>query len=215
MSDLSERDIEEAAREAGITPAELRGELARQRGVAPAGSAALVHLGERGLLPASERGTSIANAESTLPFPAEQAVRTIKRSIEQQVGSRGHMMGSQQADVYDEQGGVIYRVQAEDDGQGGSLVRIDIDPTPVRAKRMLMAMGLGATIGLFFLSGVIIPGLLGTALVGAAIGMGVIGGISLGTQTSRASRSARYVASTALVEAEHGSSRALPPGEPY
>jgi hypothetical protein len=216
MSDLSQRDIEDAAREAGITPAELRHELARQRGSShPYGAdtgQGLMKAGERGLLPVSVRGISTANAESPLPFPAEQAVRAVKQSIEAQVGGRGHMMGAKQADILDEEAGVIYRVQAEDDGGGGALVRVDIDPTPLRAKRTLVAMGLGATVGLFFLSGVIIPGLIGTALVGAAIGLGVVGGISLGTQGERASRGARYVASTALVEAEYGGSRALPPG---
>lgn len=216
MSDLSQRDIEDAAREAGISAAELRSELARQRGPSgPYGADpghALAKIGERGLLPVSVRGISTANAESPLPFPPEQAVRAVKQSIEAQVGGRGHMMGAKQADILDEQAGVIYRVQAEDDGGGGALVRVDIDPTPLRAKRTLMAMGLGATVGLFFLSGVIIPGLLGTALVGAALGLGVVGGISLGTMGDRASRGARYIASTALVEAEYGGSKALPPG---
>lgn len=214
MSDLSERDIEDAAREAGISPAELRQELARQRGASSHGGPgqALARTGERGLLPVSTRGISTANAESPLPFPAEQAVRAVKQSIEQQVGSRGHMMGAKQADILDDEAGVIYRVQAQDDGNGGSLVRVDIDPTPLRAKRTLQAMGLGATVGLFFLSGVIIPGLLGTSLIGAAISLGLIGGIGLGKQGDRANRGARYVASTALVEAEYGSSRALPPG---
>jgi hypothetical protein len=212
MSELSQRDIEEAAREAGISAAELRNELARQRGARVDPGQALATTGERGLLPVSPRGISTANAESPLPFPAEQAVRAVKQSIEAQVGGRGHMMGAKQADILDEDAGVIYRIQAEDDGSGGALVRVDIDPTPLRAKRTLMAMGLGATVGLFFLSGVIIPGLLGTALVGAALGLGVVGGISLGTQGDRASRGARYVASTALVEAEYGGTRALPPG---
>lgn len=215
MSDLSDRDIEDAAREAGISPAELRHELARQRGASgPADPGqALARTYDRGLLPVSTRGISTANVESPLPFPPEQAVRAVKQSIEQQVGSRGHMMGAKQADILDDEAGVIYRVQAEDDGSGGALVRVDIDPTPLRAKRTLQAMGLGATVGLFFLSGVIIPGLLGTALIGAAISLGLIGGIGLSKQGDRASRGARYVASTALVEAEYGGgSKALPPG---
>ena len=44
-----------------------------------------------------------------------------------------------------------------------------------------------------------------SALVGAAIGLGVVGGISLGTQGERANRGARYIASTALVEADTAS----------
>ena len=67
----------------------------------------------------------------------------------------------------------------------------------------------------FVLSGAIIPGLVGTMIMGAAIGMGLLGGLGLATQAARAGRGARYVASTALVEAEHGSSRALPPGDGY
>ncbi len=217
-AELSQRDIEDAAREAGISPAELRSELARQRSsTSPYGESggALVRTGERGLLPASPRGVSIAHAESPLPFPPEQAVRAVKRAIEQQINSRGHMMGGTQADILDEDAGIVYRVQAEDDQQGGALVRVDIDPTPLRAKRTLSMLGLGATVGLFVLSGAIIPGLVGTMIMGAAIGMGLLGGLGLATQATRAGRGARYVASTALVEAEHGSSRALPPGDGY
>lgn len=215
MSELSDRDIEEAAREAGISPDELRSELARKDPKNPYAanqpSRALTRADEA-LLPAVPRGSSVAHVSSPLPFVPETAARAVKASIEQQTGSRGQMHGSREADVYDERSGVIYRVQAEDDGEGGSLVRVDIDTTPLRAKRVLVAMGLGATAGLFLLTGVILPGLLGLALIGSALGMGVLGGVTLATQGARATRGARYVASTALIESEHGSARMLPPG---
>lgn len=214
MTQLSDREIEEAAREAGISPAELRSALADQR---RQGSSALVPThGGAGMLPPSVRGRSSANAETTLPYPAEQAVRAVKAQIEREVGGTGHMQGSTEADVYDEPNGIVYRIQAADDGGGGSLVRVDIDATPMRSRRVLSSMGIGATAGLFFLAGVVIPGLLGTALAGGAIGLAVLTVLGMTTSRSRAIKDARATTARALVEAEHGASvgtGAL--GDPY
>jgi hypothetical protein len=205
MSELSERDLEDAAREAGISPDELRSELARRSGGPAnpyAGSNALAQRDAE--LPPVARGSSADHVSSPLPLPPESAVRAVKHHIEQQLGTRGQMHGSREADVYDEQSGMVYRVHAEDDGEGGSLVRIDLDPTPLRAKRVLVGMGLGASAGLFLLTGFVLPGLLGFALIGSALGIGVLGGVTLATASARATKHARYVASTALVEAESG-----------
>jgi hypothetical protein len=204
MSQLSNREIEDAAREAGISPGELRSALAEQ-----AAGGALATRGRggrdaRGVLPASTRGVTVAHAELNLPYPPEQAVRAVKKQIEREIGSRGHMMGSTEADIYDEPAGVIYRIQAEDDGGGGgAMVRVDVDPTPMRSRRTLTSMGLGASVGLFAIAGLIIPGLVGWALIAGAIGLTALGGTSMFAMRVRAIKDARAIIAQALVEAEN------------
>lgn len=206
MSELSDREIEEAAREAGISAMELRTALERQS----AGSTALVHQGAVPSL-SNTRGSSVANAESHMPYPAEQAVRSVKHQIEKEIGVSGHMMGATAADIYDEARGMIYRVQAVDDGEGGSLVRVDVDSTPLRSRKTLSGMGLAATVGLFTISGLlVIPGLVGWALLGGAVGLGVLGATVMTATSGRAIKDARATVAHALVEAEH---KALPPGQ--
>jgi hypothetical protein len=204
MSELSDREIEDAAREAGISAMELRTALARQ----PSSTALVPQT--HASPPTNNRGSSVANAESHLPYPAEQAVRSIKHLLEKEVGVSGHMMGSTAADVYDEARGMIYRVQAVDDGAGGSLVRIDVDSTPLRSRKTLSGMGLAATVGLFAVSGLlVIPGLVGWALLGGAVGLGALGATIMTATSGRAIKDARATMAHALVEAEQ---HALPPG---
>ncbi|MFO7563529.1 MAG: hypothetical protein R6X02_12860 [Enhygromyxa sp.] len=210
MSQLSEREIEEAAREAGISPAELRSALAEQAG------GVLAPRSHHGVLPASTRGTTVAHAETSLPYPPEQAVRAVKQQIEREIGSTGHMMGSTEADIYDEAAGIIYRLQAESDGAGGAMVRVDVDPTPLRSRRTLTSMGLGASVGLFAIAGLIIPGLIGWTLIAGALGLTALGATSLVAIRTRAIKDAKATMARALVEAESGAPiggfRALPPG---
>lgn len=204
MSQLSDTEIEEAAAEAGISPAELRAALADRSSGAIARRGGASMQGRPNLIPPSPRGTSVANAETTLPYPPEQAVRSVKQHIEREIGSSGHMVGSTEADLYDEAAGIIYHVQAEGDGGQGSLVRVDIDPTPLRSRRALTAMGLGATVGLFAISGLIIPGLIGWALLAGAVGLTALGGTTMVALRQRAVQDARAITANALVEAEHG-----------
>lgn len=202
MSELSDSEIEEAAREAGISPLELRAALAQQ-----ANAGALVRVPSP-TLPSNTRGISVANAESQLPYPPEQAVRSVKHQIEQEIGISGHMMGSTAADIYDEGRGMIYRIQAAADGAGGSLVRIDVDSTPLRSRKTLSGMGLAATVGLFALSGFIIPGLVGWVLLAGAVGLTALGAVTMTATSNRALKDARATVAHALIEAEH---KALPP----
>jgi hypothetical protein len=204
MSELSDLEIEEAAREAGISPLELRAALEQQR----ANPGALMRTSSA-TLPSNTRGTSVANAESQLPYPPEQAVRGVKHQIEREIGITGHMMGSTAADIYDEERGVIYRIQAADDGTGGALVRIDVDSTPLRSRKTLSGMGLAATVGLFALSGLIVPGLVGWALLAGAVGLAALGATTMTATSNRAIKDARATVAHALIEAEH---QALPPG---
>ncbi len=214
MSQLSDAEIEEAAREAGITPAELRSALAEQ-----AGGGALATRPSRGtgVLPAPTRGSSVAHSETSLPYPPEQAVRAVKRQIEREIGSTGHMQGSTEADIYDEPAGIVYRIQAEDDGAGGAMVRVDVDATPLRSRRTLTSMGLGASVGLFAIAGLIIPGVVGWALLVGAVGLTALGVTTMGAMRTRAIKDAKSITARALVEAESGApiggAKALPPGE--
>lgn len=218
MSQLTDREIEDAAREAGISPAELRQALAEQaeqgagRG-SPAGGALARRPGQgSGIVPAPTRGTTVSHAETSLPYPPEQAVRAVKQQIEREIGSTGHMMGSKEADIYDEAAGIIYRVAAEQDGAGGAMVRVDVDPTPLRSRRMLTSMGLGASVGLFALAGLIIPGLVGWALIAGALGLTALGASTMIAMRIRALADAKATTARALVEAENSAPiGALPP----
>jgi hypothetical protein len=204
MSELSDLEIEEAAREAGISPLELRAALEQQR----ANPGALMRTSSA-TLPSNTRGTSVANAESQLPYPPEQAVRSVKHQIEREIGITGHMMGSTAADIYDEERGMIYRIQAANDGAGGALVRIDVDSTPLRSRKTLSGMGLAATVGLFALSGLIVPGLVGWGLLAGAVALAALGATTMTATSNRAIKDARATVAHALVEAEY---QALPPG---
>jgi hypothetical protein len=211
MSQLSDAEIEEAAREAGISPAELRNALAEQ-----AGGGALAIRPGHGVVPPPTRGSTVTHAETSLPYPPEQAVRAVKRQIEKEIGSTGHMMGSTEADIYDEPAGIVYRVQAESDGGGGAMVRVDVDPTPLRSRRTLTSMGLGASVGLFAIAGLIIPGLIGWALIAGAIGLTALGATTMVAMRTRAIKDAKATTARALVEAESGAPiggfRAIGPG---
>lgn len=196
MSQLSDAEIEEAAAEAGISPAELRAALVER-----ADGGALATRG--GTVPAPMRGETVAHSETRLPYPPEQAVRSVKRQIEEEIGSTGHMMGSTAADIYDEPAGVVYRIQAQDDQAGGALVRVDVDPTPLRSRRTLTSMGLGATVGLFAVTGLIVPGLIGWALIAGAVGLTALGAASMAAVRRRVVNDAKSITAHALIEVEH------------
>lgn len=206
MTELSDREIEQAAREAGISPMELR-EAMQQRGQDP-NSGALVPYEDAavtGLLPPSPRGRTVDHAETSLPYAPEQAIRVVKDKLEQRLGFRGHMQGGREADIYDEDAGLVYRLQADTDGGEGSLVRVDIDPTPMRNRRALMVMGFGSTMALFAAAGLVLPGLIGWALLGGTVGLGALGIASMTATRRRAIKDARSSAASALIEAEQAS----------
>jgi hypothetical protein len=70
-------------------------------------------------------------------------------------------------------------------------------------------MGLGATVGLFAISGLIIPGLIGWALIAGAVGLTALGSTTMVALRQRAIRDARAITANALVEAEHGTTAAV------
>jgi hypothetical protein len=96
------------------------------------------------------------------------------------------------------------------------MVRVDVDPTPLRSRRTLTSMGLGASVGLFAIAGLIIPGLIGWALIVGAVGLTGLGVTTMAAMRTRAIKDAKATTARALVEAESGAPiggfKALPRG---
>jgi len=190
-NDLTEEDLRAAAAEAGISPEELRRALA----------------GDTGDLPAKVRtpgdtGVSVYKAETSLQMPPEQALETVKRSIERLVGSRGHRQGAGRADIVDETRGVVYRLESRADGQGGALVRADIDPSSGSGGLALRGVAFGGLALAFFGLGVLLGS---TAIIGLGIGIATLGVLTYVLSKRRLSlgtRDGQAIVAQALLEAE-------------
>ncbi|MCX4242884.1 hypothetical protein [Paraliomyxa miuraensis] len=209
MAQLSDEELREAAAEAGISPHELRHALAERD------SSGLARPEQAGsLMGPPDRGASAAHAEGRLAHPPAQALAAVRASIERQTGRTGHRQGEHEADVVDDDLGLNYRVRAQDDGAGGALVRVDVDPTSGRSARNLALTGVvGVTLAMVGLA--VLVG--STTLLLGGVGLGVLGGLLVGRKAGRLQRglvSARAIASHALMEAEDqsdGPRGALPP----
>jgi hypothetical protein len=207
MAQLSDQDIRDAAAEAGISPAELRKALAEEGRNLPA-----IRPGNRGLMAPSHRGASADACETALPFAPEQAARTVTESIERRLGKRGHRQSETEADILDEDAGVVYHVRAETDDAGGALVRVDIDATPRQGRRTLSYMAVaGATVVLGMVGFFTWPAWV------IALGVGAGGTYWLSRQKSNGVANARAIAAEAIFDAESrtpvGGAQALPPAE--
>ena len=193
MSELSEQELQEAAREAGISPMELRHALAERQG------SDLARPDEaRSLMGPPSRGTTAGFVEGRLAQPPGEAIDVVRASIERQSGRTGHRQGAAEADVVDDVLGINYRLRAQDDGTGGALVRVDVDPTSGRSFRNLAATGVaGITVVMMG-----IGWLLGSTLLGlGGVAVGVLGALALVRRTARLAQgiaSARAIASQAL-----------------
>lgn len=205
-SDLSEEDLQETAAEAGLSPNELRIVLAERRGGPVAGR------GSR-LSPVGppRRGVSVIQVEGRLNMEREEALAAVRSSIERQTGKRGHKQGDSEADIVDEDNGVTYRLRTAEDGAGGSLVRIDIDPSQGKGTQALVTTGVfGVTatlVAMGWLFGATVLWLVG-------LGFGAIGGLVIArsiVNLHRASGSAHSIAAQALMEAEDRSMDAARP----
>lgn len=158
-ADLTEQELREAAAEAGISPEELRRAMAGQNG-------ALVPTA------APDRRPTVYNAENQIALPPEKAAETVRQAIERISGAKGHRQGVGKADIVDEQHGVTYRIVANKDGAGGSIVRVDVDPSAGSGNFALMAFLIGGVsllavgIGLLFSISMFLYGGLGVAAVG-------------------------------------------------
>lgn len=200
MAQLSDEELREAAAEAGISPHELRHALALREGTD------LALPDEAGsLMGPPDRGSSAAHVVGRVARPPSQALAVVRASIERQTGRTGHRQGEDAADVVDDALGLNYRVRVQDDGAGGALVRIDLDPSSGRSARNLALTGVvGITMAVVGLALLVNA----TTLLLGGVGLGVLGGLLVGRRSGRLSQGlthARAIASHALMEAEDGS----------
>ncbi|MCY0988203.1 hypothetical protein OV203_13780 [Nannocystis sp. ILAH1] len=205
---LSEQELREAAAEAGISPEELRRALVERNGPQATGKA-LVRRSE---------GAELAqySAETRLDVPPEQALDVVRRAFAKQVGHTGHRQGPSRADIVDDSAGVVYKIHADGDGQGGALVKVDVD---AGAGRSNLALG-GFILGGFSLGITAFGALLAPLIMWAGITLGVVGAAALFLAAARLSQGrkrAELIVAQALVEAEEapalsGPPRALRPG---
>ena len=216
MSELSDDEIREAASEAGLSPREVR--LALRESEPASAQVPAVRSSGGAMVAAPTRGTSVHHVENAIALPAPDAVGAVRSALERELGAKGHRHGENAADIVDEQHGLTYRVRGEDDGKGGALVRVDVDPAQARTSKTLWAVSGVAT-------GAVAAGLL--ALIGAgpllfflgtagAMGLSIWGFVRADTRQRRGMAHARHAASSALVAAEEEAARreiALPPGE--
>lgn len=197
MAQLSDDELREAAAEAGISPHELRHALAEREGAGLARPESAA-----GLMAPPDRGATAGYVEGRIARPPAHALAAVRASIERQTGRTGHRQGEHAADVVDDDLGLTYRVRTQDDGAGGALVRIDVDPTSGRSARNLAITGVvGITLAVVGLAMLINA----TTLLLGGVGLGVLGGLLVGRRAGRLSRGlvgARAVAAHALMEAE-------------
>jgi hypothetical protein len=210
MAELSDQELRDAAAEAGISPHELRHALAQREGT----SLTTTH-GPGSVMGPPTRGTSAAHVEGPVARPPAQALAAVRASIERQTRRTGHRQGELEADVVDDDVGLTYRMRAHDDGLGGALVRIDLDPTSGKSFRNLALTGVGGVTLLLVGVGMLLGSL--TLMLGG-VGLGVLGGLWVGRRAARLGHgltSARAIAGNALMEAEDEADRdpqgALPP----
>lgn len=200
---LTEQELREAAAEAGISPEELRRALVQRN--EPAGTTALAR--------AARGGGELTrySAETRLDLPPERALDTVRRALGRQVGNNGHRQGSSRIDIVDDAAGLVYKVVAEGDGQGGSLVKVEVDSGSARSS---LALG-GFILGGFSLGITAFGALLSSLIMWIGISVGVLGAVALFLSAARMQagrKRAELVVAQALVEAEE--TPAALPGEP-
>lgn len=199
---LSEQELREAAAEAGISPEELRRALVERNGPQANGKA-LVRRPESAAM-------AQYSAETRLELPPEQALDVVRRALAKQVGNTGHRQGPSRADIVDDSAGVVYKISTENDGQGGALVKVDVD---AGAGRSNLALG-GFILGGFSLGITAFGALLAPLIMWAGITLGVVGATALffaAARLSQGRRRAELIVAQALVEAEEAPAPAGPP----
>lgn len=190
---LTDDELREAAAEAGISPRELQLALAERSG-------------GRNIVPSplgpSQHGGTTIYVEGQLDLDQSDALLAVKRSIERQVGKTGHKQDEHEADIVDDDHGLTYRIRTADDGNGGALVRVDIDPRHGQGNQALASIGVsGASatlLALGWLFGVLVFWIGGLAF-------GALGGLLLARSLINLKRSTKFaqgVASQALMEAD-------------
>jgi len=158
------------------------------------------------------------SAQTRLDLPPDHALDVVRRAFARQVGHTGHRQGPSRADIVDDGAGVVYKISAESDGQGGALVKVDLD---AGAGRSNLALG-GFILGGFALGITAFGALLAPIIMWAGITLGVAGAAALffaSLRLNRGRRHAELIVAQALVEAEEtplsaagAAPRALRPG---
>jgi len=207
VGELTDRDLREAAAEAGISPSELRDALVKRDGTAP-----VVHDVGGSLVAAPRRGNTVLFAEGRLPAEPVEALAQVRGAVERVTGASGHHHGDLEADIVDERLGLTFMVRSVADGEAGSLVRVDVDPTQARGNRVLTAM----------LTGTVAVGMLGvgwlfslTSLMVGGVGMAILGGYLYSSQAGKiraALADGQAIASQAVADVKRSTpTKALPP----
>lgn len=196
-TNLSDDELRQAAAEAGISPQELRIALAERHGNLPARPDPA-----RSLMGPPQRGMAATHVEARIPAAPRDALASVRRSIERQTGKQGHNQGDAEADLVDEDAGLTYRIRTSDDGGGGALVRVDIDPSSGKGTQALATtgvVGIAATL-------VALGWLFGAATLWlGGLGVGVLGALLIGRSSLKlrnGTRTAHAIAAHALIEAE-------------
>lgn len=205
MTQLSNDEIRDIATQSGLSPEEVRRSLSE--------STSLAHRSSSGMVPASLRGKSAAFVESRLAEAPDQAIQRVRAAIEKESRSKGHMQGGSEADIIDEARDLTYRLHVEDDGGGGALVRVDIDPSNANAKNTLAKWGLGLTT--FAIGGLaLLSGSFWLWVTGAAVGVGGFLGVANHRRLVHSRvQDAHSLVSQSLNEVESRPPAALAPGE--
>lgn len=210
MPDLSEEDLQAAAREAGVTPLELRQTLYNETMQNAGPTTALAPTSPRA---PAKRGDSAAAISNRLASPPDDAAGLVREQLARQIGHAGQGTANK-ADIFDEKTLMTYRVSADGDGSGGSLVRVDVDPIAANAKASYAKLILGGSVAFgvatLLTFGFSIP-LLGIAAVGGTLGAVWLGGAAAKKRSGL--EQARQVASTAVLAAEDSAARALAAGQ--
>jgi len=195
-SDMSDEELREAAAEVGLSPQEFRLAVSERRAALARTTPALP------LATVPARGISARHVESRIPMRPVHALAEVRASIERQTGKSGHKQGEHEADIVDEDHGLTYRIRAAEDGGGGALVRVDIDPSQGRGGQALATTGIvGVTASI-----VALGWLFGTMTLWlGGLGLGVLGALVLARSAVRlrqATQAATGIAAHALVETE-------------
>jgi len=197
MAQLSDEELREAAQEAGISPHELRHALAERDGSALARPEEATSL-----MGPSTRGESASFVEGRIAKPPDAALAAVRSSIERQTGKSGHRQGESEVDIVDDSLGLNYQLRTSEDGGGGALVRVDVDPTSGRSFRNLAAAAtMGVTLAIVGLAMLISSTMIGVA----GMGLGVFGGLMIIRRSARLAQgiaNAHAISAQALMEAE-------------
>lgn len=198
MTNLSDREIAEAAAEVGISPAELRRAMAERSGNLPARVAEQ----SQGVIAASSRGSVHDFVETRVQAPPTEALAHVRRFLEKSSGQKGHQQGQGQVDIVDDKKGIVYRMRAEGDGAQGSIVRVDIDLSVAKARPAYLALTAPVIGGVVGLTMALVLGTLASVAVWGPFTALVVGAFfMMRRSSSQALEHARNVAQSAIVEA--------------